>query len=123
MGSIMYDVKAELRFLRKKMSRILKSVKKREFAQVLYVTLDEPPVDYILAFRQQYPDKVIKVLTAVDEIEGLENTNIHFEYYLQNRMNTARLYKFPKTRNNIEIYGLYSSAFFNSDLIRFWALL
>ena len=118
MGSIMYDVKAELRFLRKKMSRILKSVKKREFAQVLYVTLDEPPVDYILAFRQQYPDKVIKVLTAVDEIEGLENTNIHFEYYLQNRMNTARLYKFPKTRNNIEIYGLYSSAFSGCDRTR-----
>ncbi len=113
--AFIYDLKALLRLFRKNFAHIIKSKKKTDFKQVLYATLDEPPLDYILAFRNQYPDKIIKVITAVDEVEGLENTNIHFEFYLQNRMNTAKLYKFPKNRDNIEIYGLYSPAFSGYD--------
>ena len=117
-NSLVYDLKALIRLLRKNLLHIIKPKKKNEFKCVLYVTLNEPPIDYILAFRNQYPDKVIKVITAVDDIKGLENTGMSFEYYLQNRMNTAKLYKFPKNRNNIEIYGLYSPAFSGCDRTR-----
>ena len=117
-SGIIYELRAELRLLRKKIFHLLRMRKKKEFSEVLFVTLDKPPIDYILAFRQQYPDKVIKVLTAVDNPEELESTNIRFEYYLQNRMNTAKLYKFPKNRANVEIFGLYSPAFSGFDRSR-----
>ena len=112
---IIYTLKASFKLVRKNISNFLKKDRKNEFKTILYITLNEPPIDYILAFRQQYPDKVIKVLIPIDNIEGLEGTHINFEYYLQNRINTARLYKFKKNRDNIEIYGLYSPAFSGYD--------
>ena len=117
-SDLMYDFKARLRLFRKNLASVFRKNLKKEFKQVLYITLDEKPLDYIQAFRMQYPDKEIKILTCADNIEGLEKTHISFEYYLQNRMNTAVLYKFPKSSDNIEIYGLYSPAFSGLDKSR-----
>lgn len=110
-----HDLKAGFRLFRRNFMHLINKKHDREFKQILYITLDNIPVDYILALQRQYPDKAVKVLTAVDNTEGLESTHIYFEYYLQNRMNIAKLFKFPKNLDNIEIYGLYSPAFSGCD--------
>lgn len=109
------DFKTQFRFLRKNLSFLLKKRLKKDFKQVLIITVKEPPIDYILAFRKQYPDKDIKVLVPVNNLENLEKTNISFDFFLQNKNNEARLYKFPRNAENVEIFGLYSSAFFTLE--------
>ncbi len=116
-ADLMYDFKAKFRLIRKKVSSFIRKRTKREFKEILLITRGEIPADYIPAFRKQYPDKEISVLCPLHRIEGQEK--FRFEYYLQNRMNTAVLYKLPKNRNNIKIYGLYSEAFSGQDLTRF----
>ena len=110
-----HDFKTQFRFLRKNLSSLLRKKLKKDFKQVLIITVQEPPIDYILAFRKQYPDKDIKVLVPVNNIENLEKTNISFDFFLQNKNNEARLYKFPRNAENVEIFGLYSSAFFTLE--------
>ena len=105
------DFKTQFRFLRKNLSPLLRKTLKKDFKQVLIVTVQEPPVDYILAFRKQYPDKDIKVLVPVNNLENLEKTNISFDFFLQNKINEARLYKFPRNIENVEVFGLFSTAF------------
>ena len=110
-----HDFKTQFRFLRKNLSSLLRKRLKKDFKQVLIITVQKPPVDYILAFRKQYPDKDIKVLVPVNNVENLEKTNISFDFFLQNKTNEARLYKFPRNAENVEIFGLYSSAFFTLE--------
>ena len=110
-----HDFKTQFRFLRKNLSSLLRKKLKKDFKQVLIVTVQEPPIAYILAFRKQYPDKDIKVLVPVNNVENLEKTNISFDFFLQNKNNEARLYKFPRIAENVEIFGLYSSAFFTLE--------
>lgn len=117
-SDLMYDFKARIRLIRKNLTSFFKKKSKKEFKRILYITLDNTPFDYIQAFRKQYPDKEIKVLTCADTVEGLERTNISFEYYLQNRMNTAVMYRYPRTSENVEVYGLYSAAFSGLDKSR-----
>lgn len=106
-----HDFKTQFRFLRKNLSSLLRKRLKKDFKQVLIVTVQEPPVDYILAFRKQYPDKDIKVLVPVNNAENLEKTNISFDFFLQNKTNEAKLYKFPRNIENVEVFGLFSTAF------------
>ena len=75
------DFKTQFRFLRKNLSPLLRKTLKKDFKQVLIVTVQEPPVDYILAFRKQYPDKDIKVLVPVNNLENLEKTNIRIIFH------------------------------------------
>ena len=110
-----HDFKTQFRFLRKNLSSLLRKKLKKDFKQVLIVTVQEPPIAYILAFRKQYPDKDIKVLVPVNNVENLEKTNISFDFFLQNKNNEARLYKFTRISENVEIFGLYSSAFFTLE--------
>ena len=110
--------KPTLRLIKRYIHSLIKKNKQKDFKQVLLITLDKIPADYILAFKKQYPDKEIKVLTAIDNLEGMKKTNIHFEFFLQNRMNNAYLYKLQKNILNIEIYGLYSPAFSGFDRSR-----
>ncbi len=112
------NFKAELRLFRKKIMRFFKQRQNNFFKNVLLITLGDLPIDFIKAFQKQYPDKIISILTAIDDTDGLENTSIRFEYYLQNRINTAGLYKFPRNIDNINIYGLYSPAFSGFDRTR-----
>lgn len=90
----------------------------KDFKEVLLITTDAPPIEYILAFKKQYPDKEIKVLVPANNLENLVKTNINFSYYIQNRMNEAYLYKYPASSNNIEIYALYSNSFSGFDMNR-----
>lgn len=114
-ADMFHDFKTQFRFLRKNLSSLLRKRLKKDFKQVLIITVQEPPIDYILAFRKQYPDKDIKVLVPVNNLENLEKTNISFDFFLQNKNNEARLYKFPRNAENVEIFGLYSSAFFTLE--------
>ena len=111
----MYDFRVLKKFVAKKFCKLFTLKKKRNFKQILFITLDTPPIDYILAFQKQYPDKSFKVLMPINHTEGLKYTNICFEFFLQNRIQTVYLYKYPKTRDNIEIFGLYSNAYSNQD--------
>lgn len=115
-ADLMFDFKSKLRLARKIISALIRKNFKKEFKEILYVTLTPPPLDYILALKKQYPDKEIKVLMPIDNIDGQEK--IRFEYYLQNRMNTASVYILPKKRDNIEIWGIYSDAFSGCDRTR-----
>ena len=63
----------EWRFIRKQVSSLFrKTQKNNDFKTILYLTLDIPPLDFISAFRQQYPDKDIKVLIPVDNTDDAE---------------------------------------------------
>lgn len=114
-ADMLHDFKTQFRFLRKNLSSLLRKRLKKDFKQVLIITVQKPPIDYILAFRKQYPDKDIKVLIPIKNVENLEKTNVSFDFFLQNKNNEARLYKFPRNAENIEIFGLYSSAFFTLE--------
>lgn len=103
------------RIIKRSYRKFFSTKREKEFTSILYVTLQAPPVSFIQAFRKQYPDKEFKVLIPVDSIEGLEKTNFDFEFFIQNKSNTAKLYKFPKNRDNIQIYGLYSDSFSGCD--------
>lgn len=111
--------KTEWRFIRKFFSSLFrKTQKNNDFKTILYLTLDYPPLDFISAFRKQYPDKDIKVLIPIDNKNETEKLIYGFEYYLQNRMNSASLYKMKQNSLNIDVYGLYSEAFSGSDRTR-----
>ena len=111
--------KTEWRFIRKYFSSLFrKTQKNNDFKTILYLTLDIPPLDFISAFRQQYPDKDIKVLIPVDNTDDAEKLVFDFEYYLQNRTNNASLYKMKPNSLNIDVYGLYSEAFSGFDRSR-----
>ena len=112
----LYDCKTQFRFLRKNISAFLRKKLKKDFKEILIVTAQNPPFDYILAFKKQYPDKNIKVLIPLHDLENAEKTNISFEFYSQNETYEARLYKLPKNANNIEIYGLFSASFSGHDV-------
>ena len=116
-ADLMYDFKTKFRLIRKAVSSFLRKKKQKNFKEILYITLKNIPSDYILAFQKQYPDKEIKVLQPVDKIKGSEK--FRFEFFLQNRMNTAVLYELPLNRDNIKVYGLYSTAFSGQDMTRF----
>ena len=61
--------------------------------------------------KEEGKDKDIKVLVPVNNLENLEKTNISFDFFLQNKINEARLYKFPRNIENVEVFGLFSTAF------------
>ena len=138
--SFTYCFKSYYRFLRKKMSFMIRDKMQKNFVNIMYLTLDCPPytsnslredspLEYIMEMQKQYPDNDIRILMpiiGVDEetknlkklaitIDGvsrvLEKTSISFEFYLQNRVQYATVYKFPKNNSNIQVYGIYSPIF------------
>ena len=52
----------------------------------------------------------ITIFSKQAEVE-LEKTSITFNFFLQNRIQTATVYKFPKNKSNIQVYGIYSPIF------------
>ena len=115
-ADLMHEFKTKYRLVRKSISAFIRQKMKKDFRDILIITPNKLPIDFILAFEKQYPDKKIKILMPVDNIGGVEK--MHFEFYLQNRMNSATVYTLPKTRENVEIYGLYSTAFSGNDRTR-----
>lgn len=85
--------------------------KDKNFKNILYITMQNPPIDYISAFRKQYPDKKFRILMPVKNPEGLTKLNQDFDFSIRNIKYTASLYKFKDIKENIEIYGVHSAAF------------
>lgn len=131
------DLKTYFRLFRKKFNSAMRDKMQKNFTNIIYLTLDCPPYtptdgrgdspqEFIEEMRKQYPDKDIRVLIpvynlneegtrarkklCVDSLE-LERTSIGFEFFLQNRMNEAVLYRFPKNNEHVQVYGIYSPSF------------
>lgn len=115
----LYQLKTNFRYTRKMLSRFLKRFRKNENNTILFLTKGELPLDFIAEFRKQYPEKCIKVLIPIDSFEGLEKLNYDVEYFLQNKMNTASLFKLKQNRENVQIYGIYSESFSGHDREQF----
>lgn len=138
-----HEFKTFCRVLRKKYSSLIREKMKKNFTNVVYLTLDCPfftanssredsPLDYICELRKQYPQTDIKILIPIINLEDdfkplkkitldidgksklLEKTSISFSFFMQNRTQEAILYKFPKDNTNIDVYGIYSSSFSTS---------
>lgn len=134
------DLKTYFRLFRKKCSGFLREKLQKNFTNIVYLTLDCPPysqnssrldspLEFINEMRNQYPDNDIRVVVPIInldeefrpnkklsfEIEGetrvLEKTSISFEFFLQNMTQEAIVYKFPKNKNNIQVYGIFCRRF------------
>ncbi len=137
---VLHDLKMYIRLLRKKYTSIVREKMQKSFTNVIYLTLDcapytpnsykeDGPIEYITEMQKQYPDNDIRVLIPIInvdedfrttqklsiEIEGkqrvLEKTSISFDFFLQNRIQSATVYKFPKNNFNVQVYGIYSPFF------------
>lgn len=126
----MHDFKTYIRLFRKKFSKTVREKMQKNFTNVLYITLDNP-IEYIKEMRNQHPDNDIRVLVPIINIEEetrptkkitieidgklrvLEKTSISFDFFLQNRIQSAAVYEFPKNKENVQIYGIYSQGFSN----------
>lgn len=137
---LIHDAKMYFRLIRKKLDSIIREKKQKNFTNILYLTIDCPPfspnstredspLDFIIEMQKQYPSNDIRVLLPIInindeyktnkkislEINGkfktLEKTSISFDFFLQNHVQTATVYKFPKDNSNIQVYGIYSPVF------------
>lgn len=137
---LVYDCKMYFRLFRKKLFSFMREKMQKNFKNIVYLTIDCPPftpnstrkdspLEYIEEMRKQYPDYDIRVLIPIvnlDEdfrpskkmvldIEGkqklVEKTSISFEFFLQNKRHNVILYKFPKNKSNVQVYGLCSPSF------------
>jgi len=107
-------IKTHYRLFRKIVSSYIHPVDKN-FKNILYITMKELPLDYISAFRKQYPDKKFSILIPISSTEGLTKLNQDFDFYIRNKKYTASIYKHKENKENIEIYGIYSEAFFEYE--------
>ena len=106
----------QYRLFRKKISSFIRSRLKKNFVNILYITPENPPVEFILALQKQYPDKCVKVMLPLsEESADFEKTSVKFDYFLQNNMHTAILYKIPAGYDNVQLYGIYTEAFKNIE--------
>lgn len=135
-----FEIKSYFRLIRKKCFSFIRETVKKNFTNIVYLTLDCPeftpksnrqdtPLEYISQIKNQYPEKnfavVIPIINLdreakvgkklVIEIEEkdlhLEKTSINFDFFIQNRTTYASVYKFPKNSSNIQVYGIYSPSF------------
>lgn len=109
-SALIRKLKTHYRLFRKILSSYIHP-KDKNFKNILYITMQTLPIDYISAFRKQYPDKKFKILIPLNSTEGLTKLNQDFEFSIRNKKYTARLYKHKDIKENIEIYGIYTEAF------------
>ncbi len=108
------EFRIQYRLIRKQLSAFLREKFKKNFVNVLYVTAQTPPEEFIIAMQKQYPDKNIKVLIPLfEEKRNLEKTSIKFDYFMQNKMHSACVYKIPAGYENVQIFGVYTDVFSN----------
>lgn len=106
------EFRVQYRLFRKKVSSFLREKFKKNFVNILFITAQTPPEEFIISLQKQYPDKNIQVLIPLyEEIRGLEKTSVKFDYFMQNRVHSACVYKIPAGYENIEIYGVYTEVF------------
>ncbi len=137
---LVYDCKMYFRLFRKKFFSFMREKMQKNFTNIVYLTLDCPPfttnslrkdspLEYIEELRKQYPDNDIRVLIPIINLEEefrpskkmvlniegkqkvVEKTSVSFTFFLQNKLQHAILYKFPKNKSNIQVYGLCSPSF------------
>lgn len=135
-----HEIKSYFRFARKKISSLIRETVKKNFTNIIYLTLDCPeftpnsnrqdtPLEFISYIKNQYPEKNFAVLIPIINIDReakigkklslkvnekdiyLEKTSISFDFFIQNRTTYANIYKFPKNSSNIQVYGIYSPSF------------
>lgn len=112
-----YEFKLQYRFYRKKFRAFFKTRIKKRFINILYITTDIPPKEYIIALQKQYPNKKVSVLVPLIEHEKNEKEYLKFEYFLQNKINNACVYKYDPDEDNIQIFGVYTDGFSDIDEI------
>ena len=80
---ILYDIKLNLRLLRKRFNRFMKKRSKKIFTDILIVTAGEKPVDFIQAVKKQYPDKNFSLMVPVigSAPDTASKTGADFEYF------------------------------------------
>lgn len=122
-STLIHNAKLYFRFIRRRFSLLFPEKKDSTLKDIIYLTLSEPPLDFISAFRQQYPDKIIKVLVPIDNIEGLEDLECDVSFFMQNKVHTASLYKIEDPKEHVEVLGLYSEAFLGKSREKFEFLL
>ncbi len=92
------------------------------FTDVLYLTLGALPFEYINEMRKQYPENDIKVLIPIINTYDIKPL-MKFDYFTQNHVAEAAVYKLPENHDNIQVYGIYSSVFSScknvSEIARF----
>jgi hypothetical protein len=105
-------IKLNYKILSRKLSYMLKGHKRTSLTQILYVSSEDIPEDYILSLQKQYPDKEITVIIPLCGItENLKNYYLSFDYFYRNTNHEAKIVKYPTKENNIKVYGIYSEAF------------
>lgn len=108
------NLKVFANLFRRKIFMKFKEKRKKDFKQILYVTMEKAPLDYVYKLREQHPEKeIIVLLPIIDKPNGLEKTSVSFDFYCQNRMVSATLYRYPKNKENVDVLGVYSPAFSN----------
>ena len=135
-----YNLKMYFRLLRRKFSTLMREKMQKNFTNVLFLTLDCPlftpnsgredsPIEYIAEMRKQNPNNDIRILIPIIGLDEetrptkrmsveinhkeklIEKTQITFDFFLQNRIQTATVYKYPKVVANVQVYGIYSPSF------------
>lgn len=81
--------------------------KEKSFKEILIITKNDIPKDFISHLCRQYPDKNVKVLIPAFDISELEKTDICFDFFVQNKNFEAKLYKYKQNFDNIEIFALF----------------
>ena len=111
---ILYELKIQLRFLRRKFSAYLRKTTGQKFINILIVTTDEVDYGFINSLKSQYPDKNVSVIIPItsDDFDG-EKIHGSFEYFIQNRTEEAHLYKMHQNIENVTVYGVKSKIFSN----------
>ena len=110
-----YDYKARYRLLRKKISSFLCKQIKKQYINILYITDGTIPSEYITALQKRYPERLITLLVPhFGNFSSSDKFITEFKYFLKNNKQSAKLYKYAPSTNNINIYGIYSKNF--SDL-------
>ena len=114
--SFKHELHTQYRLLRKKLSAYLRCRLKKPFINVLYITVEDVPAEYILSLQKQYPDKIIEVLILhTPERSNKANLIDKFEYQMKNNSFTCELYEYPLTEDNIKIYGISTDGFENLE--------
>ena len=138
--SFQRDFKVYYKLVKKRFSHKIRETFKKNFLNILYLTIDFPdyvsksqredsPLEFIVEMRNRYPNDNFRVLVPIINLNEnttiskkmvleinnkeifLEKTSVKFEFYSQNRMNEAILYKFEPNNSRVQVYGLYSPAF------------
>ena len=105
-----------LRYFSHKLSLMLHRNLSNKMVQIVYVSAQDIPKDYILALQKQYPNKEVKVIIPLSGLVEEELcSSVNFTYYYRNREYEAKVVKYPADNSNIWVYGIYSETFSDMD--------